>query len=135
MADNGLASFRKRLRDLPEAVRRNIGPDLVAAAEDMAASMRQLAPKDSGDLVASIAITGPGQQTPPYSQPGGSLTVPENAVAITVGNSEVRYAHLVEYGTTRTAPKPYFWPAFRLGRAQAVKRIGQAVKSAVRGEA
>ena len=32
-------------------------------------------------MAASIAVTGPGQSTPGYSQPGGSMIVPENACA------------------------------------------------------
>ena len=132
--DNGLQSFRARLLRLPEQVRATIGPDLVDAAEDMAGLMREIAPRQSGDLVASIAVTGPGQQTPAYSQPGGSTVVPENAAAITVGNSDVRYAHLVEYGTKNAAAKPFFFPAFNVSRKAAVAKIGAAVKRAVRGE-
>lgn len=131
---NGLQSFRDRLLRLPEKVRAAVGPELVAAAEEMAGTMRRIAPEESGDLVASIAVTGPGQSTPAYSQPGGSSVVPDNAAAITAGNSDVRYAHLVEYGTRRTAAQPFFWPAFGFGRVAAVARIGAAVKRAVRGQ-
>ena len=133
--DNGLASFRSRLLGLPEAIRRSIGPELVIAAEDMAATARQLAPERTGALMASIAVTGPGEQTPPYSQPGGSMVVPENAAAVTVGGPKVRYAHLVEYGTTKTAAQPYFWPAYRLHKEATKARIAAAVKRAIGGQA
>ncbi|EYD73613.1 Phage protein, HK97, gp10 [Rubellimicrobium mesophilum DSM 19309] len=94
--------------------------------------MRALAPEDEGDLKASIAVTGPGQQTPPYSQPGGSMVVPENAAAVTAGNSEVRYPHLVEYGTKLQRAQPYFWPGFRLSRKKAANRIKRAIGKAIR---
>lgn len=133
MAGSGLSSFSRRILGLPAELRRQIAPELVAAAEDMAGDMRRFAPEDTGALIASVEVTGPGQQTPAYSQPGGSQVVPDNAVAITAGNSDVRYPHLVEYGTADTPAQPFFWPAFRLGRDGAVARIGAAVKRAVRG--
>lgn len=103
-------------------------------------------PEVTGDLMNSIAVTGPGQVTPPYSQPGGSMTVPENAVAITVGSSDVRYAHLVEYGHNggfvtggaqgtrgQAVPaQPFFWPAFRLHQKKSVAAIKRAVGKAIR---
>lgn len=60
------------------------------------------------------------------------MTVPENAVAITVGDHTVRYAHLVEYGTTKAPAQPYFWPAVRLGQKKAKTAIKRAIGKAVR---
>lgn len=134
MSDGGLSSFRRRMQAIPKAAREAVKPALVSAAEDVADMMRTLAPEDKGDLKASIMVTGPGQTTPAYSQPGGTAVVPENMVAITVGNSDVRYPHLQEYGTAHHAPQPFFWPAFRLTRKRALakikRRIGKAVKDA-----
>lgn len=129
----GLASFQNRLRQLPEQVRAGLAPDLVAAAEDIAEVQRILAPEESGALMRSIVVTGPGEQTPPYSQPGGASYVPEGAAAVTVGNSETRYPHLVEYGTTRTTAKPFFWPGFRLTRDQAAAKIKAGMRRIIRG--
>ena len=132
MSDGGLSSFQRRMRAIPEAARKAVEPALVSAAELVADMQRKLAPVDEGDLVASIAVTGPGRQTPPYSQPGGALTVPENAAAVTVGNTEVRYPHLQEFGTAFHAPQPYFWPGFRLARKAATAKIKRAIGKAVR---
>lgn len=132
MSDGGLSSFQRRMRAIPEAARKAVQPALVDAAELVADMQRRLAPVDEGDLVASIAVTGPGRQTPPYSQPGGALTVPENAAAVTVGNSEVRYPHLQEFGTTFHAAQPFFWPGFRLTRKAATAKIKRAIGKAVR---
>jgi hypothetical protein len=94
--------------------------------------MKHLAPKDTGDLVASIAVTTAGNVTPAYSQPGGSQIVPENGVMITVGSAKVRYAHLVEYGTTEMAARPYFWVSYRLSKVRIKRRIARAISKAVR---
>lgn len=149
-SDGGLSSFQKRMRAIPQAARNAVQPALVKSAEEIAAIQRSLAPDDPAtaapDLKSSIAVTGPGQMTPPYSQPGGSMVVPENAAVITVGNTDVRYAHLVEFGTRArmtkskeqsghhpgTAAQPFFWPGFRMGRKRALNRIKRAIGKAIR---
>ena len=93
---------------------------------------RSLAPVDDGDLRASIAVTGPGETTPPYSQPGGSRVAGVNEAFITAGNSDVRYAHLQEFGTKHHLAQPYFWPGFRLTRKRALARVKRAISKAVR---
>ncbi len=130
--DGGLSSFQRRMQAIPEAAREAVKPVLVREAEKMAATMRAFAPEDEGDLKESIAVTGPGQSTPPYSQPGGSMMVPENTAAVTVGNSDVRYPHLQEHGTTFHAAHPFFWPAFRLHRKKALAAIKRAIGKAIR---
>lgn len=127
-----LKRLQRRMEAIPRAVREAVQPALKASADEMAASMANLAPVDSGALKDSIAVTPAGQTTPAYSQPGGSKLVPENSVAITVGNTDVRYPHLVEYGTKDTSPQPFFWPAFRLLRKRAERRIKRAITKAVR---
>jgi len=152
MSDAGLKRFSQRLQAIPQAAREAIQPVLQRQAAQIAGTMRYLAPDDpqtgAPDLKTSIAVTPGGQSTPAHSQPGGAHLVPENAVVITAGNSKVRYAHLVEFGTrarmmssTRqasahpgTSPQPFFWPAYRLHRKKAlaaIKRgIGKAIKEA-----
>lgn len=130
--DGGLSRFQKRMNAIPEAVRKAALPAIQKSAEEIAATMRSLAPKEEGDLRDSIEITGPGQTTPAYSQPGGSQVVPENSFAITVGNEDVRYPHLQEYGTTRHPAQPFFWPAYRMNRKRAESRIKRAISKAVK---
>jgi HK97 gp10 family phage protein len=131
-SDGGLSSFQKRMRAIPEAARKAVAPAVMQSAYDIADIMEGLAPEDEGDLIGSIAVTGPGQATPPYSQPGGSMVVPENTAAITVGNSDVRYPHLQEFGTTHHAAQPFFWPGFRMGRKRALDRIKRAIGKAIK---
>ena len=61
------------------------------------------------------------------------MTVPENAAAITVGNTAVRYPHLQEYGTRHHAAQPFFWPGYRMGRKRALKKIKRAIGKAIKG--
>lgn len=132
MNDGGLSSFQRRMRAIPEAARQAVAPGLIAAADHIADAIRSLAPVDEGDLKSSIAVTPPGEATPPYSQPGGSKIVGPLQAAVTVGHSKVRYAHLQEYGTTFHPAQPFFWPGFRLARKSAAAKIKRAIGKAVR---
>jgi HK97 gp10 family phage protein len=134
--DGGLSRLQHRLAAIPKAVKDAAQPALLKQANAMAATMRTLAPDDPAtgapDLRTSIAVTPGGQATPPYSQPGGSMVVPENAVAVTVGNTDVRYPHLVEFGTSKAAAQPFFWPAVRLHQRKAQRAIKTGIRKAVR---
>jgi HK97 gp10 family phage protein len=129
-----IEALRARFAAIPEAVRDAVQPALVKSAEELQARMRLLAPKDTGALANSIAVTLPGESTPPYSQPGGSRTAGETEVIVTAGNSAVRYAHLQEYGTADAPARPFFWPAFRLTRKRIENRIKRAIAKAVKDE-
>ena len=130
---NGLASFQRRMRAIPEAVARGVEPALIRAAVEVAKTQEALAPRLTGALAMSIDVTGPGQQTPPYSQPGGAYSVPQNCAAVTVGGPDVRYPHLVEHGTRNAPAQPFFWPGFRLTSDKAGKIVTTALRAYVRG--
>jgi HK97 gp10 family phage protein len=132
MSGGGLSSFQKRMRAIPRSVRRAVDPALLQGGYEIADAMEALAPEDTGDLKGSIAVTPGGQATPPYSAPGGTHIVPENQVAVTAGNSDVRYPHLVEYGTSDAMAQPFFWPGFRLARKKAENRIKRVMRKAIR---
>lgn len=137
--DGGLSSFQRRMQAIPKAAREAVAPALVKQAELMADTMRTLAPKKTGKLADSIAVTGPAQATPPYSQPGGSLVTGSNQAAVTAGSTDVRYAHLVEYGHSNglhgsiVPPHPFFWPSVRLNQKKAQKAIKREIRKAIRG--
>lgn len=151
MAIIGLSQLTKKLRRIPQAAKTAARQAVVQGANEVAAVQRSLAPVDDGDLRDSITVTGPGETTPPYSQPGGSRTAgPEEAI-VTAGNTRVRYAHLVEFGTAPHAAggmfegamipaipaQPFFWPGYRAVRRRVRSRvtrvIGKAIKDAATG--
>lgn len=122
----------RRLNAIPKAVKQAVAPALINAAKDLSVTMRLLAPEDTGALKSSIHVTAPGETTPPYSQPGGSRNAGENQVLVTVGNDDVRYPHLVEYGTAEAEAQPFFWPAYRLKKKSISNRIKRAIRKAVK---
>lgn len=133
MPIKGLDKLNARLAAIPQGVKDALQPALAQSGDELKDRIQGLAPVETGALRDSVAVTTAGNTTPPYSQPGGSMVVPENAVVVTVGNSEVRYPHLVEYGTHDTAAQPYFWPAWRLSRNRIKNRLTRAIRKAIRG--
>ena len=136
MANDGLDNLMAAFDRVKAAPRKSINKALMSSAEELASMQRHLAPDDPAtdapDLKTSIAVTGPGETTPPYSQPGGSRVAGENEVIVTAGNSDVRYPHLVEYGTSKAEAQPFFWLAVRLLRKRLQQRIDRAGRKAVR---
>ncbi|WP_262516687.1 HK97-gp10 family putative phage morphogenesis protein [Agrobacterium tumefaciens] len=119
----------KALGDAPDAM---IDKVLMRAARRVAVKQRMAAPEDTGDLKRSIAITAPGEATPPYSQPGGDRTANKHEVIITAGNSDIRYAHLVEHGTAETEAQPFFLNTFHQQRAKEQRTIKREAMKAIR---
>lgn len=137
--------FAKLSRLAPEA-KAALAQEAQSSADEMVRIAQTYVPFVDGDLEESIVATPGGQMTPPYSQPGGSRMVPEGSVLVTAGNTKVRYAHLVEYGTREHinagifkgtknpgAPaQPFFWPAFRLIRKRFRNRMTRALNKSIK---
>lgn len=128
----GSAKLEKRLLAIPHEVLRELRPALVKGAQDIADAMEQLAPEDEGDLVNTITVTGPGGTTPAYASGGGSVTLPENVAAVTVGSPEMRHGHLQEFGTVNHEAQPFMRPAFRLKKTKVMNRITRAISKAIK---
>lgn len=129
---DGLDNLMKAFDRVKKAPRDRINAALLTSANELADAQRHLAPEDTGALKDSITVTGPGQMTPPYSQPGGERVAGDHEVIVTVGDHDTRYPHLVEYGTAHTEAQPYFWPALRLLRKRLQQRIDRAGRKAVK---
>lgn len=128
-----LTKVLARIEGIPSAIRDDLKPSLAQSAAELAGLMAHLAEpsRDTGDMIESITVTPPGGTTPAYSQPGGSRTANDLESIVTVGNSDVRYPHLVEYGTVEAAAQPFFWPAVRSLQKRINGRTNRAIRKAV----
>ena len=122
----------KRLAAIPDQILRELRPALVRSAEDVADAAEQLVPEDTGDLLTTITVTGPGETTPRYAQGGANVTAGPNQALVTVGSEDVRYGHLVEFGSVDADAQPFLRPAWRLKRAKIERRITAAISKAIR---
>lgn len=130
--DGGLAAFEKHLKLIAKAPEAIIDRALLRSAKRVAAKQKTRAPEDTGALRDSIEITVPGQSTPPFSQPGGMHIAREHEVLITAGNEDVRYPHLVEFGTSDTEAQPFFLNTFHEERVKEQRLIKRAAMKAIR---
>ncbi|MGP4690635.1 HK97-gp10 family putative phage morphogenesis protein [Agrobacterium cavarae] len=133
-SNNGLAETMAAFDRIARAPREAVIQALAKEANKFADTAEGFAEssRDTGALIDSISVTMPGRSTPPFSQPGGSRIAGETEVIVTVGDTNARYAHLVEYGTSETEAQPFFWPAYRLLKNGMRANINRAVKKAVR---
>lgn len=153
----GKDDLARKIRALPDAVKREIRAAMEKGANEIVAMMKNLVPVDSGDLRNSIGWT--------YgAAPAGSLVVKTIAgpddlrITIFAGNEAAYYARFVEFGTqgasrgqrvadtrrgagyTRksyrthpgTAAQPFFFPAYRAFRPRVKRRISRAINSAAK---
>lgn len=149
MAIKGLDELERRLKKMPAAARAAAHKSVVESANELARLQKSLAPVDDGDLKDSITVTPPGGTTPPYSQPGGSRTARPLEAIVTAGNTNVRYAHLVEFGAAPhiaggmfegaqhpgARAQPFFWPAYRALRKRVRRKISSSITKAIKSEA
>jgi HK97 gp10 family phage protein len=124
--------LEKRLNAIPAAILEALRPALMRSGEEVARNMRALVPEDTGNLKESITVTGPGETTPPYAAQGGTRTAGPNQVLVTVGDAQVRYAHMLEFGTVKMEAQPFLRPSWRLARTHVDRRMKAAITSAIK---
>ena len=129
---SGSEELTARLGAIPAEIMRELRPALVRGAQEIADAAEELAPEDTGDLVNTIAVTGPGETTPPYASGGGKVTAKPNQALVTVGAPDMRHGHLQEFGTSHHEAQPFLRPAFRLKRRKVESRITRALRAAIK---
>lgn len=146
----GQAQFQARLRKTAIEVKDEVRLAIAQGAEEVVAAQRRLAPVDDGDLRESIIWQWDNKRRVKYSQQlggtgQGALRGLGFKAVITVGNTKVRYAHLVEFGTgphkqggkfkgtmhPGTVAQPFFFVGFRMTKNRVRKRIRLAINKAV----
>ena len=136
----GLEPLKKTLRDLPEtlkksgekAVLRAGGAPIRKAAKRYAASS-----KDSGLLLKSIGLnvkTVKGVTSVRVGPRKGFEGKPKQVKSRKTGKirtvtpNPIYYAHLVEFGTSRTAAKPFMRPAIDSTQGEVIDAMGKGLE-------
>lgn len=140
----GLPQLKAKLIKLKEQTAEQIRPAMAQAAQSVVDMMQRQVPVDSGDLRESIGWTFGDK--PKYAQAVSRQSVGGLTVTIFAGNTKVRYAHLVEFGTAPhaqggmfegtehpgTNAQPFFYPSWRASRKAVKAALRKAIKEAVR---
>lgn len=129
----GLKSLSRKLnRTIPESVRRETERALAKGATEIEQTAKQLAPRRTGRLARTIGWTF-------GDPPSGAKIIGDSGrsfkgirVSIFAGSSKAFYARFVEFGTERTSPQPFFFPAYRANKKRAKSRVTRAIKKAIR---
>lgn len=136
----------RKLGQLAPATGKALAEANKQSADEMVSLARSFAPVRSGKLRDSIVATPAGGTPPAHSQGGGAGVVPEGAVAVSAGNSSVRYASHVEHGTSPhdnegrfkgtqhpgAKRQPFFFPAYRLIRKKMRSRASRSINKAIK---
>ena len=129
MPDNGLSRLQRRMKAVPEKIRRAVRPAVEKSADEMVDMARRFAPVDDGTLRASIKHhAGPHDLSREVRAGGETTTRRVRAGA----DATYDYALAQEYGSANHPAQPFFWPAYRLIRKRIKSRIRRAVGKAVR---
>lgn len=149
----GLDKLKWKLANFSPAIQKRLQDAVLRSAEDVAESARNLAPVGkTGKLKASIKAVPGGI---PHEEGGqkvfgstGTRVADNSVVKATVyaGDRDAWYARIVEFGSAPheaggkfegaqhpgTAPKPFFFPAYRSRRKGAKSRISRAIREAIK---
>lgn len=138
----GRDRMRHVLLALPDAQRKQIRAALIDGGTVITGTQKNLAPvsadgshgRPPGSLRNSIKATPGDQDLPDYATLKSKRTVkdPELCVIITAGNSEVRYAHFPEFGTTKMHAEPFFYPGFRAQKSAVKRKINAAARQGIK---
>ena len=132
MTAANLRSINKRFAAVPDAVRSEVKVALAKSADELVAMMKRLVPVDEGDLRDSIGWTWGAAPKGTVKVGGVDAGGKDLAVTVFAGGPGAYHAHLVEFGTVKSAAQPYFLPAWRALRTRIRRRIATAVSKGVK---
>ena len=159
---SGRTQLQRKLKQMPDAVVPELRAAIAQGAQEVVDIQKRLAPHGrTGKLAASIRWRYGDEAKAAYAglKSGGPKGDPRTSAILSAGNTDVRYAHLVEFGTAPhpqggifaargigrlfgsrvmhpgTPPKPFFFPPFRAKKRAVKSRIGRAMTKAVRSVA
>lgn len=142
----GLDRLQIKLKKFPEVAEKLVRAAMEQGAQEIVNMMQNLVPVDDGELMKSIGWTW--GTAPKYSQRIGSVKSNDGKLTITIyaGNSKVRYAHLVEWGSAPhvnggmypgtfnpgAKAQPFFFVSFRAKRRSTKARVSRAITKAAK---
>lgn len=118
MAFTNRDRLRRRMKAIPVEVRKALKAQNAQNAADLVDTMKGFAPVQEGALVSSIKHQDVSDST-------------QISQRVSAGARDAPYASWVEFGTSKNAPAPFFWPAYRLLRRRMKSRMSRAAKKAV----
>jgi HK97 gp10 family phage protein len=120
----GLPELQAVLRQLPDATARNVLRRVgKTVLEPVAATARQLAPKEWGDLEKTITVSSRLSK----SQRAKHKSDDRDSVRMYVGAGNVQQSYLQEFGTVHHPAQPFMRPAWDQHHMEVFHEIGKAL--------
>ena len=121
------------LTRFPAKVEAQIKAAMAEQADEIVAMMKRLVPVEPGkpDLKDSIGWRW-GGRAPKGSESVGTMKNGGIVLTIYAANRETFYGTFVEFGTSKMAAQPFFFPAWRAGKKEARRKMRAAVRAAAR---
>ncbi len=135
----GIDALKRRFAAVPKIIVEEVLRETALGAGDVAAMARRLAPKDQGDLLASLRVEPLGQGGVIYRQyakgSGGKIghrvLYGSAATLVPTRGGRIQNARLQEFGTQEMPASPALFPALRANKERIRRRISSAVKKAM----
>jgi len=130
----GLAEMNRRWGAIPGKVRAAARDALEDVATDLVNQMRAVAPRQTGELAASINWTW--GDAPAGAMVLGTVRGSDYGtmrITIYAGGGDAFHARFQEFGTVKMAANPFFYPVWRTRRRGAKSKITRAISKAIRG--
>jgi HK97 gp10 family phage protein len=127
----------RKLTRIPEAMRLKIRDAMAREADEIVALMKRLVPVEPGkpDLKDSIGWRW-GARAPRGSAALGQVRTSEFGSTLTLtiyaANDQTYYGTFVEFGTSKMAARPFFFPSYRARRKEAKAAMRKAVRGAAK---
>ncbi len=145
----GREALLRKLKAMPPAVRKEMRAALAIAADRIVATQKNLAPKRTGALAASIGYSF-GSYTPANANvrgvASGGAGDPDLTVVIHAGDAKAYYAAWVEFGTAShvaggkfagarhpgAKASPFFYPGWRAHKRGVKSRLSRAMRKGLK---
>lgn len=131
---NGIPQMQAMFRRKAKAVIAAARASAAQGGDEVASAVRYLAPRDQGELAASVRVEQAGTvKTRKGDRDFIGVIVKAGDATTTVTNDtgEVfQNARIQEFGTKNMPANPFFFPAWRLNRSRIRSRISRSVSKA-----
>lgn len=130
----GLSNTKRaisRLRKIPPAIRKSQRTEIMSAAQELVAAQRAVAPVEDGTLRNSIQYrdVSNASRIAARVEAGGAATTKPVRKGV---KPTYDYAKGVEFGTSDTAAKPFFYGPYRARRKQFRRKRDKAARDAIK---
>ena len=150
MAMEGRERVLRRLQAIQGAPRKAMRQAIEMGAQQIAASAKNLAPKKTGALAASIGYTFGSYKAANANVRGVSAGNgegdPDLSATVHAGDAKAFYAAFLEFGVSPhkaggmfegaehpgAQASPFFFPAYRMNKRSVKSRISRAAKKAIK---